>query len=171
MIGRCGKFFVFWPDLGDKDAFKIVYRVDCYSSRLRRNGKTTPLEYSRGTETILLVEDEEPLRKVVIELLTQIGYNVLSASNGKEAMHVAGSYAERIHLLVTDVLMPEIDGPELAKALCAARPDLKVIYISGYTDDSLAPEGVLQPGTILVNKPFSVRLLSAKMREVLDASQ
>jgi DNA-binding response OmpR family regulator len=128
------------------------------------------LEYSRGTETILLVEDEEPLRKVVIELLTQIGYNVLSASNGKEAMDVAQTYPHRIHLLVTDVLMPEIAGPELAKSLCVARPDLRVIYISGYTHDSLAPEGVLVPGTVLVNKPFSVRVLSAKMREVLDTT-
>ena len=131
--------------------------------------KDTPLDYGRGTETILLVEDEEPLRNVVIELLTQIGYNVLSASNAKEAMHVAEACPQKIHLLITDVLMPEIDGPELAKNLCAARPDLKVIYISGYTDGSLAPEGVLAPGTVLVNKPFSVRLLSAKMREVLDS--
>ncbi len=116
------------------------------------------------------MEDEEPLRKVVIELLTQIGYNVLSASNGKEAMDVAQTYPHRIHLLVTDVLMPEIAGPELAKSLCVARPDLRVIYISGYTHDSLAPEGVLDPGTVLVNKPFSVRVLSAKMREVLDTT-
>lgn len=130
-------------------------------------GKTTPLDYRRGTETILLVEDEEPLRKVVIELLTQIGYNVLSAANGKEAIRVAQTYGDKIHLLITDVLMPEIDGAELAKLLCAMRPDLKVIYISGYTDTCLAPEGVLPRGTVLVNKPFSVRLLSAKMREVL----
>lgn len=126
------------------------------------------MDYSRGTETVLLVEDEEPLRKVVIELLTQIGYNVLSAPNGKEAMRVAEAYPDKIHLLITDVLMPEIDGPELAKALCILRPDLKVIYISGYTDSSLAPEGILPSGTVLVNKPFSVRVLSAKMREVLD---
>jgi len=126
------------------------------------------LDYSRGTETILLVEDEEPLRKVIIELLTQIGYSVLSAANGKEAMEVAASHAGKIHLLITDVIMPEIVGPELAQQLCALRPDLKVIYISGYTDGTLAPEGVLQPGTVLVSKPFSVRLLSAKMREVLD---
>ncbi|MGE5324557.1 MAG: response regulator [Actinomycetota bacterium] len=125
------------------------------------------MDYRRGTETILLVEDEEPLRKVVIELLTQIGYNVLSAANGKEAIRVAEAYHDKIHLLVTDVLMPEIDGAELAKVLCAMRPDLKVIYISGYTDTCLAPEGILPTGTVLVNKPFSVRLLSTKMREVL----
>lgn len=125
------------------------------------------MDYRRGTETILLVEDEEPLRKVVIELLTQIGYHVLSAANGKEAIRVAEAYPDNIHLLITDVLMPEIDGAELAKVLCAMRPDLKVIYISGYTDTCLAPEGILPPGTVLVNKPFSVRMLSAKMREVL----
>jgi DNA-binding NtrC family response regulator len=126
------------------------------------------LEYHRGTETILLVEDEEPLRKVIVELLTQIGYNVLSAANAKEAMEVANGYPEKIHLLITDVIMPEVNGPELVQQLCAIRSDLKVIYISGYTDGSLAHEGVLQPGTVLVNKPFSVRLLSAKMREVLE---
>ncbi|HET9182831.1 MAG TPA: response regulator [Candidatus Angelobacter sp.] len=125
------------------------------------------MDYRRGTETILLVEDEEPLRKVVIELLAQIGYHVLSAANGKEALRVAEAYGHKIHLLITDVLMPEIDGVELSKTLCAIRPDLKVIYISGYTDTCLAPEGVLPPGTVLVNKPFSVRLLSAKMGEVL----
>lgn len=125
------------------------------------------MDYSRGTETILLVEDEERLRNVVIELLTRIGYNVLSAANGKEAIRVAETYSHKIHLLITDVLMPEIDGAQLAKVLCAMRPDLKVIYISGYTDTCLAPEGVLAPGTVLVNKPFSVRLLSARMREVL----
>lgn len=125
------------------------------------------MDYRRGTETILLVEDEEPLRKVVIELLTQIGYHVLSAANGKEAIRVAEAYPDNIHLLITDVLMPELDGAELAKVLCAMRPDLKVIYISGYTDTCLAPEGILPPGTVLVNKPFSVRMLSAKMREVL----
>lgn len=130
--------------------------------------RPTPLDYSRGTETILLVEDEEPLRKVIIELLTQIGYNVLSAANGKQALELAQSYTQTIHLLITDVIMPEIAGPELAKELCAFRRDLKVIYISGYADSSLAPEGVLNPGTVLVTKPFSVRTLSAKMREVLD---
>lgn len=109
------------------------------------------------------------MRKVIIELLSQIGYNVLSAANGKEAMELAQTYPGKIHLLITDVIMPEIAGPELAEELCAVRRNLKVIYISGYADSSLAPEGVLRPGTVLVSKPFSVRTLSAKMREVLDS--
>jgi two-component system, cell cycle sensor histidine kinase and response regulator CckA len=127
------------------------------------------LEHVRGTETILLVEDEELLRKVVTEFLTHIGYHVLSASNSRDAMSIARNHKGTIHLLITDVIMPETSGPELARSLCAERPDLKVIYISGFDDGSLAPEGVLEPGTVLLTKPFSVRVLSAKMREVLDS--
>jgi two-component system, cell cycle sensor histidine kinase and response regulator CckA len=127
------------------------------------------LEHVRGTETILLVEDEELLRKVVTEFLTHIGYHVLSASNGRDAMSIARNHKGIIHLLITDVIMPETSGPELARKLCAERPDLKVMYISGFDDGSLAPEGVLEPGTVLLTKPFSVRVLSATMREVLDS--
>jgi DNA-binding response OmpR family regulator len=125
------------------------------------------LEYVRGTETILLVEDEELLRKLVSEFLTQIGYDVISASNARDAMILAQNHPGTIHLLITDVIMPDTSGPELARNLCAQRHDLKVIYISGFDDGSLAPKGILDPGTVLITKPFSVRLLSAKMREVL----
>jgi DNA-binding response OmpR family regulator len=128
-----------------------------------------PLNYTRGSETVLLVEDEELLRKAVTELLDQIGYKVLPAANGEQALRVSRDYSEKIHLLITDVVMPGKGGPEVAKQLCAMRPDLKVIFISGYDDGSLAPDGVLKPGTVLVSKPFSVRALSAKMREVLDS--
>jgi len=122
------------------------------------------LEYSRGTETILLVEDEEPLRKVVVELLTQIGYNVLSASNAKEAMHVAATCPGKIHLLITDVLMPEIDGPELAKTLCAARPDLKVILCSGYDEQDVSLKfGAARPSGFL-RKPYSPAELLQALR-------
>lgn len=126
------------------------------------------MEYLRGTETILLVEDEEPLRKVVVELLVQLGYNVLSAAGGKDALAMAREYQGTIDVLLTDVLMPELNGPELAETLRATRPDMKVIFISGYAQGALAPAGILKPGTVLVNKPFTVRALSARLREVLD---
>jgi two-component system cell cycle sensor histidine kinase/response regulator CckA len=125
------------------------------------------LDYSRGSETILLVEDEEPLRRLCTEFLGQLGYNMLSAANGKEALAVVQSYPDKIDLLITDVLMPELPGPELAQALVAMRPGLKVIFISGYSDGSLAHHGVLKPGTVLVHKPFTIRALTAKLREVL----
>jgi len=125
------------------------------------------LDYSRGSETILLVEDEEPLRKLCTEFLEQLGYRMLAASNAKEAVALVEGYSGKIDLLITDVVMPGLPGPELAEALLALRPDLKVIFISGYAEGSLAPNGVLKPGTVLVNKPFTIRALTAKLREVL----
>ncbi len=133
-----------------------------------RNRKiAAPLDYSRGSETILLVEDEEPLRRLCAEFLEQLGYHMLAAANGKEALALVQAYPGKIDLLITDVLMPELPGPELAQALLAMRPDLKVIFISGYSDGSLAHDGVLKPGTVLVHKPFTIRALTAKLREVL----
>jgi two-component system cell cycle sensor histidine kinase/response regulator CckA len=125
------------------------------------------LDYSRGSETILLVEDEEPLRKLCTEFLEQLGYRMLTASNGKEAIALVEGYSGRIDLLITDVVMPGLHGPELAEALLALRPGLKVIFISGYASGSIAPGGILKPGTVLVNKPFTIRALTAKLREVL----
>jgi two-component system, cell cycle sensor histidine kinase and response regulator CckA len=125
------------------------------------------LDYSRGSETILLVEDEEPLRKLCTEFLEQLGYRMLAASNAKEAVALVEGYSGKIDLLITDVVMPGLPGPELADALLALRPDLKVIFISGYAEGSLAPNGILKPGTVLVNKPFTIRALTAKLREVL----
>lgn len=136
-----------------------------WNDRDRRIG--TPLDYSRGSETILLVEDEEPLRRLCAEFLGQLGYNVLPASDGREALALVDGYPGQIDLLITDVLMPEVSGPELAQTLVSMRPSLKVIYISGYSDGSLAPDGILNSETVLVHKPFTIRALTAKLREVL----
>lgn len=125
------------------------------------------MDYSRGSETILLVEDEEPLRRLCVEFLGQLGYHMLPASNGKEAIALVEGYPGQIDLLITDVLMPEVTGPELAETLLSIRPDLKVIYISGYSDGSLGRDGILNPETVLVHKPFTIRALTAKLREVL----
>jgi len=115
-------------------------------------------------ETILLVEDEEPLRHVFIDLLTQLGYRVLGAGNGKEALDMAQRHTGSIDVLVTDVLMPDLPGPELAVALRDARPSIKVIFVSGGITD----ESGLAPGASLLMKPFTVKMLSAKLREILE---
>lgn len=125
------------------------------------------MDYHRGTETILVVDDEESLRVVVGDLLGQLGYTVLSASGGDEAMALAAGYTGKIDLLLSDVIMEPVPGPALAERLTAERPEMKVVFISGYADDSLAPEGILKPGTVLVHKPFTIKILSAKLREVL----
>jgi DNA-binding NtrC family response regulator len=125
------------------------------------------LDYCRGKETILVVDDEESLRTVVVDLLGHLGYCTLSAASADDAMKVAMEYPGRIDLLLTDVAMHPLTGPMLAEQLMRSRPEMKVIFISGYANGSLAPDGVLKPGTVLVNKPFSMKILSARLREVL----
>jgi two-component system, cell cycle sensor histidine kinase and response regulator CckA len=125
------------------------------------------LDYCRGNETILVVDDEESLRSVIVDLLKQLGYQILSATSGDEALEIARGYPGKIDLLLTDVVMHPVPGPALAEKLVLSRPEMKVIFISGYANASLAPDGVLKPGTVLVNKPFTMKILSAKLREVL----
>ena len=112
----------------------------------------------RGSETVLLVEDEQEVRLLAHRLLSQQGYRVLEATNGEEALHVAQEHGgEKIHLLLTDVVMPQMGGKELADQLKIFRPDVKVLYTSGYTDDAIVHHGVLEPGTHFLQKPFSLK--------------
>jgi len=127
------------------------------------------LDYHCGNETILVVDDEESLRTVIGDLLTQRGYNILSTANGPEALALAEKYPGKIDLLLTDVEMEPLSGPALAEALTRVRPEMKVVFISGYPA-TLAPDGTLKPGTVLVHKPFTMRILSAKLREVLEST-
>jgi two-component system, cell cycle sensor histidine kinase and response regulator CckA len=126
------------------------------------------LEYGHGKETILVVDDEDALRTVIVDLLGYLGYCTLSAANGHDALELAQGYPGRIDLLLTDVAMHPLTGPELAEKLMHSRPEMKVIYISGYANAALAPDGILKPGTVLVYKPFTMKILSAKLREVLE---
>jgi CheY-like chemotaxis protein len=135
----------------------------------RRNRDRTPLDYYRGTETILVVDDEESLRNVVVDLLTGLGYNILSAPGGHEALALADKYSGKIDLLLTDVVMDPVPGPVLAENLTRERPGMKVVFISGYANTALAPDGILKPGIVLVQKPFTMKILSAKLREVLGS--
>jgi CheY-like chemotaxis protein len=129
--------------------------------------ENTPLEHCRGTETILLVDDEDSLRTVIVDLLSHLGYRTISAASGPDALELAREYPGKIDLLLTDVVMHPLSGPDLAKTLMRSRPEMKVVFISGYANPSLAPDGELKPGTVLVHKPFSMKILSAKLREVL----
>ncbi len=122
------------------------------------------LDYKRGSETILLVEDEALLCQVVVEMLSHLGYNVLGAASGKEALALAREYAGKIDVLITDVLMPGLAGPLLADSLRSTRPGLKVIFVSG---DAEAKD-VLGTGDALLQKPFTLKMLSCKLREVLQ---
>ncbi len=125
----------------------------------------------RGSETILLVEDADPLRKLAQEFLEANGFRVLAAPNGEKALELAVQNAEPIHLLLTDVVMPGMNGRVLAEQLAPRQRGMKVLYMSGYTDSFIAGHGVLEPGTYLLHKPFTEETLVRKVREVLDAGK
>jgi two-component system cell cycle sensor histidine kinase/response regulator CckA len=122
----------------------------------------------RGNETVLLVEDSDALRKLAGSLLEQNGYHVLSAASGAEALVLSGKMAGRIHLLLTDVIMPGMNGKVLADHLAPLRAGLKVLFMSGYTRSAIADHGALESSTQLLQKPFSEEALLGKVREVLD---
>jgi two-component system cell cycle sensor histidine kinase/response regulator CckA len=132
---------------------------------------TLSTETFRGTETVLLVEDAEALRKLGFTLLEQNGYHVLAAASGLEALKMVEGMRDRIGLLLTDVIMPGINGRALAERLAPLQSGLKVLYMSGYTDSAIADHGVLDEGTNLLHKPFSEEALIQKVRQVLDADK
>ncbi len=121
----------------------------------------------RGSETVLLVEDEESLRRLAREFLENKGYTVLEAGNGEEAVSACEKYERPIHLMVTDVVMPGMSGRELAACLKVPRPDMKVLYVSGYTDEAITHHGVLEAGVAFLQKPFTAEDLLRRVYEVL----
>jgi CheY-like chemotaxis protein len=123
---------------------------------------------TRGSETILLVEDEEMVRKLVRETLEREGYRILDAAGPLEAQKIARSHNGTIHLMITDVVMPKMSGRELADRLVRERPDLKVLYMSGYTDSAVVNNGVLDGDMEFLQKPFSPAVLTRKVRQVLE---
>jgi CheY-like chemotaxis protein len=121
-----------------------------------------------GTETVLIVEDEDAILNIAKTILDRLGYTVLTANSPARALRLAGEYAGDIHLLITDVVMPEMNGRELANRLTAAKPGLKCLFMSGYTANIIAHHSVLEEGVHFIPKPFSVKALAEKAREALD---
>ena len=157
-----------YSEIGVGTTFKIYlpYVKEIVSSTIDRTqvGEEIP----GGDETILLVEDDANVRKLVQRVLKNFGYNLLVAEDGPEALQLAAGYNESIQLLLTDVVMPGLSGKTLAEELKQTRPNLKILFMSGYTDNAIAHHGVLDPGTAFVQKPFSATIIAYKIREVLD---
>ncbi len=124
---------------------------------------------ARGDETVLVVEDQSEVRRLVSSALGSFGYRVLEAGSGAEALALAERHAGPIHLLLADVIMPGMSGKEVAQRLAAARPDTKVLFMSGYAEDVIAHHGALEPGVAYIAKPFTPEALAAKVREALGA--
>lgn len=123
---------------------------------------------SRGSETVLVVEDEPAVRGLIESMLELSGYRVLVAANAGEAIAISQTYERSIHLLLTDLEMPDMHGRELAQRLRAERPEMRLLYMSGHNDVEVAGYGVLASGTLFLPKPFTVAALTTRVREVLD---
>ena len=135
---------------------------------LHRSAATGESKRLHGPETILLVEDEESVRKLAAMALERFGYTVLKAASGDDALHLLATSGRKIDLLLTDLVMPGMSGRELAEAFASRAPEIKVLFLSGYTDDAAVRHGILQAGMAFLQKPFTPNLLAEKIREVLD---
>ena len=124
---------------------------------------------SRGGETVLVVDDQAAVRSAVREILQLMGYLVLEAGSGEEALRICAGHRGPIHLLLTDVGLPVMSGPEVAQRLARLRPKMRVLYMSGYSDNALIRYAVVEQGIAFLQKPFTPDALAHKVREVLDA--
>lgn len=169
IITQCQGYIHVETELGRQTTF------DIYLPRVVSHAKEvvpaiSPSDTVIGTETILLVEDELSVRELASHVLRMDGYRVLEADSGADALRVGEEYVHTIDLLVTDVIMPGgINGRELAEQLAKKRPDMKILYMSGYTNNAIAKFGVLETDLAFLQKPFTLRALSAKTRQVLDS--
>lgn len=161
--GHCAVY----SELGIGTSFKIYLPAIEPTSAL----ETLPASAapsSRGAETILLVEDEDGVRELVHRALERYGYSVLAATGPADAIRISQAHVGTIHLLVTDVMMPQLNGRRLAELLYSERPEMKVLYMSGYTDDAIVRQGILDAGISFLHKPFTPATLASKLREMLD---
>ena len=170
IIAQSSGFIGVYSEPGHGTTFRI-YLPLVKKSAERDKGEAVLPELRPGTETVLLAEDAAAVRVAARQILERFGYTVLEAPSGKEALIIASKRKAAIHLLLTDVVMPEMSGRELADKFVALRPAAKVLYMSGYTDDSVVRHGILRPETAYVQKPFSPETLARKVREVLDGTR
>ena len=168
IVKQCGGNIWFYSELRKGTTFKVFLpRVDEPLEEIRES--TVSKEIPSGRETILAVEDEDNVRKLTVQILKGQGYSVLEASHAEEAMKVVREQTGNgIHLLLTDVVMPGMSGHELANHLISLLPKIKVLFMSGYTDNAIVHHGVLEEGVNYIQKPFTVDALARKVREVLD---
>jgi len=167
VVKQSGGYIWVYSEPGQGTAFKI------YLPRVSEAPEPTrpspaPAAPPRGSETLLLVEDDEMVRHLTSRMLRNRGYTVLAASDGTDALRQLESNPRRIDLLITDVVMPRMSGREVAQRVVALQPHVKVLYLSGYTDDAIVRHGMLEPGIAFLQKPFSADVLARKVREVLE---
>jgi signal transduction histidine kinase len=167
IVERSGGYVWVYSEL-DKGATFKIYLPRIESAGAAVDTHPAPATQLLGQETLLLVEDEDSVRGLARQVLAAHGYTVLDARYSADAVRICEEFPSPIHLLVTDVVMPHMSGRELIDRVRPSRPDMKVLYLSGYTDDAIVRHGVLKAGTPFLQKPFTPTALACKVREVLD---
>jgi CheY-like chemotaxis protein len=166
IVKQSGGHVDVYSEPGIGTTFKIYFPA--VEDQLSITKETAPSQNLRGTETIFLAEDEDGVRGLALLILQSYGYKVLAARDGKDALRVAENHRGPIDLLITDVVMPNLDGRDLAEALRPKYPRMKVLFVSGYTDDAVVRHGLLQEEVAFLQKPYTPLALALKIRQVLD---
>jgi len=168
VVKQSGGYIDVFSNPGEGTSF-VVYLPVVNEDVQAEKPNTDPSTSLRGAETILLVEDEENLRTLARNILQALGYTVYEAGNGKEALEFSETHKAPVHLLLTDIVMPGISGRVLAKQLLAQRPDMGIVYMSGYTGQTVGEQAVFEEGSHFIQKPFTRDTLARKIRDALDA--
>ena len=170
IVKQSGGYIWVYSEPGQGTTFKI-YLPQVEEAVEPLKPSAAPTRPPQGSETVLVVEDDEGVRTLAREFLEMDGYTALEARHGEEALQVCEQHEGPIHLMVTDVVMPGMSGRELAERLAPLHPEMKVLYMSGYTDNAIVRHCVLEPGTAFLQKPFTTGALACQARQVLDAPQ
>jgi two-component system cell cycle sensor histidine kinase/response regulator CckA len=170
IVKQSGGYIWVYSEVGHGTVFKVYFPLaESHASAAHQAGSDADLK-RQGWETVLLVEDEDAVRALAREVLRRYGYVVLEARHGVDALRLAERHTDDIHLMITDVVMPHMSGRELAERLCSVRPNMKVLFMSGYTDHAVMNRA-LTPGSSFLQKPFTPETFARKVRQVLDAEE
>jgi two-component system cell cycle sensor histidine kinase/response regulator CckA len=168
IVKQSGGYIWAYSEVGVGTSFKVY--LPRIAESARSPDAVPPQAPTRRSETVLVVEDERALRRAAVRILSSAGYTVLDAADGAEALRILEGHAGPLHLLLTDVIMPGMNGQEVAERLTASHPGLRVLFSSGYADDAVLRHGVLEPHVHFIAKPYAAQALIQKVREVLDES-
>lgn len=170
IVKQSGGSIWLYSELGRGTVFK-VYLPAAIQMEVQSDTSPAQAMMPRGTETILVVEDEPHIRQLALDCLAYYGYNVMSSANGLEALQLIERLRQPVDLILTDVVMPKLSGRELSERITAIEPSIKVLFMSGYTNDAVVNHGVLDGATWFIQKPFTLEALATRVREVLDSDE
>jgi PAS domain S-box-containing protein len=169
IVKQSGGYIWCYTEINRGTTFKIYFPRVEEKAEATPHKRNFPKNALRGTETVLVVEDEDAVRQLIFNILEMKGYNVLQACNGAKALELSEHYKGPIHLVVTDIVMPGMTGPEVAKRISEKRTDVKILFISGYSDGAIAHQGLLDGDATYIEKPFGIEILAQKVRDILDS--